>query len=554
LNTIKEPAKFALRPYQAQLKADIYSAWTRCRFVLAVLPTGGGKTITFADIIHDHEGAVCAIAHRQELVSQISLALARDGIRHKIIGPKDVVKLCVNVHMMELGRSYYDPNAAVAVAGVNTIVSRKKKLANWGKTVTLWVQDECHHVLKENLWGKASALFPNAKGLGVTATPLRADGKGLGSESDGIFNELVEGPEMRWLINEGFLTDYRIFAPPSNFERPDDVGASGDFSRTSMASAVQKSRVMGDVVEHYLRLASGKLGVTFVPDVATAELVASQFNDRGVPAAVVHAKTPTAERFRILRSFKNRELMQLVNVDLFGEGFDLPAIEVVSFARPTESYGLFVQQFGRVLRLLAGKEWAIIIDHVGNVLRHGLPDSPRAWSLLGRNKKQSKQEDMIPVKACPECTSVYERFHKACPFCGFQSLPMSRSSPSAVDGDLEEMDAALLAQLRGDIAKVDQTLEDYRLALAARHVPLIGQMGHVNRLAAQQAGQAALREQIALWAGHQRALSRADSESYRRFFFKFGIDVMSAQALKTTDAQLLQEKIVKDIDSLVNTA
>jgi len=131
---------------------------------------------------------------------------------------------------------------------------------------------------------------------------------------------------------------------------------------------------------------------------------------------------------------------------------------------------------------------------------------------------------------------------------------MSRSSPSAVDGDLEEMDAALLAQLRGDIAKVDQTLEDYRLALAARHVPLIGQMGHVNRLAAQQAGQAALREQIALWAGHQRALSRADSESYRRFFFKFGIDVMSAQALKTTDAQVLQEKIVKDIDSLVNTA
>lgn len=547
-----------LRPYQAGIKNDIYAAWNAGAVnVLAVLPTGAGKTVTFSDIIHDHQGASCAIAHRQELVSQISLALARDSVRHRIIGPKNVVKLCVNIHMAEIGASYYDPSAPCAVAGVDTLVRRGNELANWLQSVTLWVQDEAHHVLELNKWGTAAAMFPNAKGLGVTATPLRADGKGLGRHADGLFDVMVEGPGMRDLINMGYLTDYRVFAPPSDI----DLSAvnvsqtTGDYNPQKLKVAVRKSHVIGDVVKHYLKIAPGKLGVTFATDVETATDIASQFNAAGVPAAVVSAKTPDTERIALLRKFKNRELLQLVNVDLFGEGFDLPAIEVVSMARPTQSYALFVQQFGRALRLLDGKEYAIIIDHVGNVERHGLPDARREWSLDRREKRsKSTKSDSIPVKTClnETCLAVYERIYSACPYCGHVTPPAARNAPEFVDGDLCELDPATLAQMRGEIDRVDMDKEAYREELAAKHAPKIGQLAHVKRHAERQEAQAALRHSIAWWAGYQRAMGRNDSESYRRFYFAFGVDVMTAQALNTKEAIDLSSRINEHLGELAN--
>lgn len=546
-----------LRPYQAQLKAEILEAWQTKKNVLAVLPTGGGKTVLFSEIIHDHRGASVAIAHRQELVSQISLALARDEVRHRIIGPPSVVKMCVNDHMEELGRSYYDPRAQAGVAGVDTLIRRGTELSAWANSVGLWVQDETHHLLRGTKWGKAADMFPNARGLGVTATPLRADGKGLGRHVDGLFDDMVEGPSMRDLINMGFLTEYRIFAPKSDLDRASIPvsDATGDFSPVKMRTAVRKSQILGDVVKHYLRIAPNKLGVTFAPDVETATDIAQQFNLAGVPAAVVSAKTPDAERKAILRKFRRRELLQVVNVDLFGEGFDLPAIEVVSMARPTQSYGLFVQQFGRSLRLLDGKQFAIIIDHVGNVEAHGLPDAPRLWSLDRREKrKASAPDDAIPVKACPTCTAVYERVYTSCPFCGFQPVPAARSGPEFVDGDLLELDPDTLARMRGEVARVDMDKEEYRLELASKHTPKIGQLAHVKRHAFRQEAQSVLRAAIALWAGYQRALGRPDSESYRRFYFMFGLDVLTAQALGTQDALLLADKInQKIVDLSVNT-
>lgn len=544
-----------LRPYQKDSISAIYQSWANgCENVLAVLPTGGGKTVIFSEVIRAHTGPSCAIAHRQELVSQISIALARNGIKHRIIGPKNVVKLVVNLHMMELGRSYYDPSASCGVAGVDTLVKRGSELYNWLNSVTLWVEDEAHHVLEENKWGTAAKMFPNAKGLGVTATPVRADGKGLGRHTDGLMDDMVEGPTMRDLINMGFLTEYRIFAPPSDIDLStvDISKATGDYSKTQMVNAVRKSHVVGDVVSHYLRIAPGKLGITFATDVETATNIAEQFNAQGVPAQVVSAKTPDADRIAVLRKFKNRELLQLVNVDLFGEGFDLPAIEVVSMARPTQSYALFAQQFGRALRILPGKTEALIIDHVGNVLRHGLPDAPRSWSLERREKRaKSDTSDVIPVKACPQCTAVYERIYKECPFCGFTPLPMARSGPEFVDGDLTELSPEALAAMRGEVDEVDMELEAFRAILAAKRVPQIGQMSLVKKHAQKQETQRILREAIAWWGGHQRAAGREDSESYRRFYFKFNIDVLSAQALGTKDATALAERINSDIRGIV---
>lgn len=566
-----------LRPYQAKLKSDIYNAWDcGVKNVLAVSPTGSGKTVLFSDVVKEHDGASCAIAHRQELVTQISLALARDNVRHRIIGPPSVVKLAVNIHMNEVGKSYYDPGSVCAVAGVDTLTRRRKELSHWLNRVTKWIQDEAHHVLNKNKWGTAVNMFPNAIGLGVTATPDRADGCGLGRWSDGVFDEMIEGPQMRALIEMGYLTDYRVFAPPSDIDLTNvNTTASGEFSPAPLKQAVQKSHIIGDVVKHYLRIAPGKLGVTFASDVETATQIAREYNLAGVPAEVVSAKTPDSERVAILRRFKARELLQLVNVDLFGEGFDLPAIEVVSMARPTQSYSLFVQQFGRALRLmiseiLAGawdtytdaqrkafiaessKPMAIIIDHVGNVERHNLPDKPRVWTLDGRKRGKKKDDNEIPVRVCvnPECVAVYEAIKNKCPYCGTKPEPVERSGPEFVDGDLLELDPATLAEMRGEIAEVDKDKEVLRAEQNAKFVAPWKSNIHVTKHVERQEMQEALRASIAWWAGYQRSKGYTDSESYRMFYFRYKIDVLSAQALKRKDALALAEKINNDLGEL----
>lgn len=558
-DAIKRPA---LRPYQQDIRDDIESRWLGVANVLAVLPTGAGKTVLFSSILADEPGASCAIAHRQELVSQISLALARNGVRHRIIGQDPVIRMIVRLHMEEVGANYVVPNAKCAVASVNTLTGKKfaESLKPWLPTVKLWVQDEAHHVLRDNQWGSAAAMFPNARGLGVTATPLRADGNGLGRHADGLFDTMVIGPSMRDLITMGFLTEYRIFAPPSTFQR-DQVAVSqttGDFNLDQMRKAVASSslvvhdekQIVGDIVQHYQRIAPGKLGVTFVPDIVTAEEVASQYVAAGIPAEIITGKTPDDERYKMMRRFKNRQTLQLVSIDVLGEGVDVPAIEVVSMGRPTESYGLYVQQFGRALRLLDGKDRAIIIDHVGNVMRHGLPDAPREWSLDRRERRSSGKSDAQTIRAClnPECGAVYERFRDACPYCGTPvPPPAERSRPEFVDGDLFELDPAMLEQMRGAVARVDMTPEAYREQLGRQGVPQIGIMANVKRHIERQETIGTLREAMAVWAGYERAAGLSDREIFRKFYIEHGHDWMTAQTLKRDDALGLAERVMGSI-------
>lgn len=562
----------ALRPFQAKLERDIYAAWDTpgVNNVMPVAATGSGKTVLLAKILHDEPGASVAIAHRQELVSQISTALARNGVKHRIAGAKKnsaLIRICSALHVAEMGRSYFDPNAKTGVGGVDTIV-RMDQSDPWFNQVVKGVQDEGHHVLKTNKWGKAAQMFHRARWLLPTATPIRADGQGLGRHHDGLVDAMVLAPTMREIIDMGYLTDYRIYAPPSDLDLTGVTISSttGDFNADQVRKAVHKSHITGDVVDHYIRLASGKLGVTFAVDVEAAGEIAAAFRAKGVPAEVVSAKTPDAVRAAILRRFKNREVMQLVNVDLFGEGFDLPAIEVVSFARPTESFALYSQQFGRALRLMvdikgydlltdaqrreriaaSSKPAAIIIDHVGNVYRHRLPDAARVWSLDRRERKSASKSDAIPIRVCPNtnvdntgegCFRDYERSLPACPYCGFKPEPASRSAPEFVDGDLPELDAETLAALRGDIAKVD----------AAPVIPygaspeVVGAVRkrHWERQQAQQE----LRKSIAWWAGLEHAQGRSESESYRRFYLTFGTDVASAQTLSAREAGELAERV-----------
>lgn len=542
-----------LRPYQSDLLDKIYAAWNAGAVnVMAQLPTGGGKTVLFSHVVKAHQGASVVLAHRQELISQMSLALAREGVRHRVVGPSSLAKLCVTAHMEELKRSFYDPGAQCAVASVQSI--REKTLdPSWASRVALWVHDEGHHILADNLFGKALRFFPRARGLAVTATPGRADGRGLGRHADGLIDVLVQGPDPWELIEAGFLSKYRVFAPPSSLHREEiPVTASGDFSPEKLRAATRESTVTGDVVQHYVKHAAGKLGLTFADSVDNAKTILQKFRESGIKAEILTGKTPDFVRASVLRQFRNREVHQIISVALIDEGFDCPAVEVVSDAAATESFGRFAQRFGRGLRVTPGKTHMLYFDHVGNTLRHGLPDASRQWSLDRRASRSSAPSDAIPTRVCANtnvggveglaCAQTYERFHKACPYCGFYPEPAERSAPEFVDGDLHELTPEALAALRGKVANIDgapripQSLDP----MAAR--------GLRNRHHERQVAQHALREQIALWAGWQQHQGRDDSQSYRVFWHTFGLDVMSAQALGRPDAEALTLKIKTVLD------
>ena len=386
-----------LRPYQHQVVGEIYRAWEKGAInVLVQMATGSGKTVVFSKIISENLGYSIAIAHRVELVSQISLTLARYGVRHNIVAQKSGIREMVAIHMAELGRSYYDQHARCTVAGVDTLL-RLDRNTPWFSKISLVVQDEGHHPLRDNKWGTAASLFPKAKGLYPTATPLRADGKGLGRHADGLMDVLIEGPTMRDLINMGYLTDYRIFAPPSDLDLSTvPLSAGGDFSPPKLRNAVHKSHITGDVVNHYLKIAPGKLGVTFAVDIEAATEIAKEFRAAGVTAEVISSKTPDLLRAAIMGKFRRREILQLVNVDLLGEGVDVPAIEVISMARPTESYALYCLDPETEVLTPRGWEKAETALQAKEVIAFDLiDDSSKIVSVDGRVCREIYKEEKL---------------------------------------------------------------------------------------------------------------------------------------------------------------
>ncbi len=535
-----------LRPFQTELRDSVYQAWNDgAQNVVMNLSTGGGKTVTLSDIVRNHQGASRIIAHRQELVGQLSLTIARYGVRHNIIASDNVRRAIAKSHVEELGYSLFDPNARCAVASVDTMVRRDDPGA---ANVTLWIVDEGHHLVLDNKWHRAISAFtnPGCRGLLPTATPARADRKGLGRgpDGDGVADVMVQGPPMRWLIDQGYLSDYRIICPPSDLQVLGDVAASGDWSSKQLREAAKRSHIVGDVVRHYLRWAHGKLGITFSTDVETATEITTAYRLAGVRAETLTGKTDDYVRRTILKRFAAREIDQIVAVDIISEGFDLPAIEVASMARPTASLPLYMQQFGRALRVMPGKDKAIIIDHAGNVVRHsGPPDKPRIWTLDRRGGRTSGPSDAIPYRVCVRCFEPFEAINRTCPHCGHYEPPATRSSPGMVDGDLAELDADVLAKLRESVEAVDMSIPDRRAQLMETRLPHVPLMANIKRHDERQKAQAELRWAMALWGGARKAENLERSAVERLFYFRFGISTLEAVALGTVEARALLAKI-----------
>jgi DNA repair protein RadD len=539
-----------LRQDQQQLKSEIYSGWNNgARNVLAVAPTGFGKSVVLSDIIQDNhqQGAIEAvIAHRVELVGQLSEHIANRGIKHRIIAPKNTVAAIIANHRERFnGRSYVSPDANCSVVAVDTMNARAELLASWAHQVDCWTIDEAHHVLRTNKWGKAVAMFPNARGLGVTASPTRMDGYGLGEHADGVFHHMVCGPDMRTLIDMGALCDYEIVCPESDLIVDEaDFSANGDLSPKKGREASKRSHIVGDIVKEYCKYALGKRAIVFVTDVETAGEVANNFNAYGIAAAAVSAETPGVIRDDLIKRFKDGRLRVLVNVDLFGEGFDVPAVEVVIMARPTASLAVYLQQFGRALRTLAGKLYGLIIDMVSNLKRHGFPDKAHYWSLDRRDKRAKKEKDPddVPITVCRNCSRPYERFHIACPFCGHE--------PPLPDGGVRSLE-----QVDGDLVLLDrETLEAMRKAtiletpgsLASRVAFAAGENAAKSRANAQMArfeAQERLRNAVAQWAAIERTKGLVDRHIHKKLFLASGVDLLTALSLPRQDMDGLAARI-----------
>lgn len=560
-----------LRPYQAKIVADIDAVWAvnPKANICMVLPTGGGKSVVLAHLMERHQGASICMAHRNELVGQLSMALARCGVMHRLIAQEPIVRAVCRQQLEEMGRVFVNASARVGVAGVQTLLGAKAQREHgaWFQSVTLVVPDEFHHYLAGNSYGRAVALFPHGVIVGPTATPVRTDGKGLGRHADGLADVMVRGPTGRQLIQMGYLVPYRIFCPPGDFDRSALVVSAGtrDFTDASVKQAVRKSHILGDIVQHYQRIAPGKLGLTFGPSVEDAQELTEQYLAQGVPAELLSGETEIGVRLRAMRRFAKREVLQICNCALISEGNDIPNLDVVSDGVPTQSFGKLSQKFGRMLRVSVRKELAdrwdeftdeerrahiaasdkpygIFIDHVGNIESlskdFGLPDTFSRWTLDRRERRSSSApSDVVPTTSCAMCTRSYERLYPACPYCGYAPEPVSRKGPEYVDGDLFELDAETLARMRGETA-------DAQLApsIPWGATPAIAQSLQNKHYEKMQA-RARLQETIDLWAGWRAAQGDTPSMAMRRFYHSFGTDVESTKSLTRADADKLNEGI-----------
>lgn len=521
-----------LRPYQEEIKSAVFTKWLEgFRNVLLVMPTGMGKTKTFSSLVIDtlglREGPMptAIMVHRKELVQQISLVFAEEGIPHNIIASRKDILGIISAHRREYKKQFYSSTSVVSIISVDTLNSRAERYAAWALTIRQWITDEAAHVLKDNKWGEAIAMFKNARGLGVTATPERLDRKGLGSHVDGVFDVMVEGPSTRWGIDNGFLSKYKIVCPPSDFSQYlEDKNPNGDYTKAAMMAASKKSRIIGDVVENYIKFAKGKQAIYFATDVETAQQMEKQFIARGVIAKSLDGTTPDAERLEALIAFREKRIQVLLNVDLFDEGLDVPGIEVVGMARPTKSLGKFLQMVGRGLRVMPGKEFMILIDHVGNIsggANHGLPDNIRRWTLDRTNRRAQKLNFM---RICQNhmCNAPYDRALTECPWCGFVAVSQGNGGgggklrPEQVDGDLQLVDPEYIRELERRSQLEDPGKMAERVSKAAGgHAALNVMRAQVERIEAQKK----LAQAIAQWAGHMKQTYKySDRQIHKKFY------------------------------------
>lgn len=429
-----------LRDYQQDLIDRTRQAMMTHRNVLMQGPTGMGKTaltVHMAGTAAERGKSVMFIVHQTELLKQTSEAFWKQKLEHGMICP---------------GKKR--SRLPVQVASVQTLVRRLESY----DTPDLVIIDEAHRS-KGATYQKVIEAYPRARVIGLTATPQRTDGKGL----DDLFDTIVEGPPLRELIDRGFLADYDLVAPPMAADMSQVKTRMGEFDRAQAEEAMDKPTITGDAVAHYKKFATGKRCVVMCVSVKHAEHVAAQYLASGVPAEVIEGNLSGGERDRMLERFRAGETLVICNVALLIEGVDIPSIEVVQWLRPTQSLIVYMQGNGRGLRPSPGKDRLLILDHVANWHRHGIPDQDREWRLEGREKGKRKTKDeneAPPVQQCQECYHVFAKGPSHCPACGNLLPGQGKVELEVVEGELEKVDVEQVRRERKKEQGQARTLRD----------------------------------------------------------------------------------------------
>lgn len=415
-----------LREYQEEgLEALRDRLGRGVRKIVFVAPTGAGKTTVAGAMIDGarRKGKKCIfLAHRTELIEQCSARLDQFEIPHGIIQAK---------------HARTDPRKQVQVASVQTLVRRD----HWD--ADLIVVDECHRSTSAS-YVKIVERYTNRPAIiGLTATPYRLDGRGLGE----IYDDLYELTPVQPLIDQGFLIMPTVYGS-KEVDLSRVKTTAGDFNKKQLAAAMKEVVLHGGIVDNWAKRVMAETGassvaecracsVVFAPSVEQSVKIAEQFNEAGVPAAHLDANTPRKERDRILAALRSREISVVSNVGILTEGWDLPHLEIVALLRPTKSRSLVKQMIGRIMRPDPDKRFAAVLDHANCTRMHGFVNEPEVFDLKGREKRPRKGSGPAPHKVCKGCDALVPMSARICPACGYQIFHVD---VVFTDEDLVELD------------------------------------------------------------------------------------------------------------------
>jgi len=409
-----------LRPYQTrailELRKHIKDRPILCQ------PTGSGKTVVATEIIRLAKVPVLFLVHRRELVYQAASRFDAGIIMAGVI-PTD---------------------APVQIASIQTLARRRLPPAG------LLIVDECHHATSPS-WTRVINNYDTR--IGLTATPFRLDGKGLGS----LFGRIVTTTTVAELCEQGFLVEPTVYSHPIPSTK--DVRLqSGDYVVPDLVALMNTPKLLGNIVSHWKKY-GGKRTVVFAINIEHSKNIIARFQQEGIPAEHADGTTPKAERAAILGRVESGETLVISNCGLWGEGVDIPALEVAILARPTKSLCLHLQQIGRIMRAAPGKEGALVLDHAGNSLEHGTVTDEIEYSL--EDKVRRAGSDPLGFKYCDQCYRLVPRNTKICPECGFAfDVP---------EDGAEARQEKNTAEARGELVKfrsLDNRRETYKRLIA----------------------------------------------------------------------------------------
>jgi len=434
-----------LRFYQQEAIAQIEGHFNNgTRSVLYQLPTGGGKTVVFSSIITKWVQAnkrVCVLVHRVELLNQAAETLRKLGINSGRIK----------------GKERYDRQHLVHIASVQTL--SRNKSAYPPDLFDLLVVDEAHHAVAGS-WDRVIKRFYTAKVLGVSATPCRLDGRGLGN----AFDVLIEGPQPINLTEEGFLAPAKVYAPPPKFEAAKLKTRMGDFQLDDASSQLSAVHVIGDVITHYKKHLKGSTAIAFCCSIAHAESVAAALTKAGIPSASIDGSMTEEQRASLLAQLASKSIKVLTSCALIGEGVDVPSVGGCILLRPTKSLALFLQMVGRCLRP-DGDSFAVVLDHVGNYQRLGHHLLERSWSLADgvSQSASATAKDGTNGWLCQSCDFLAPKDSDQCPECGAHR-PVTDKQIITIDAELVEVQQEQPVDQKSEFdERVDKALERWLL-------------------------------------------------------------------------------------------